>query len=235
MEIPALADLLDLQEVDLEIDRLLDQRQNLPELAQYKEANEARVEAEAKLSDVRERLRETSLQLDKAEGELEMTEIKLSESETRLYSGGMNARETENKRLEVRQLTERRGKMEEEVLELLDVREGLQAEMEAAEQEAARLRDAETDLEQRIAAAWKDIDLKLGRKEARKAEIAQTIPDDLLTTYEKLRRIKEGVAIARLENGQCGGCHLTLSAAEQKEARQSDPPLCVHCRRMLVL
>lgn len=235
MEIPALADLLDLQEVDLEIDRLLDQRQNLPELAQYKEAHQARVEAEAKLADLQERLRDTSLQLDKAEGELELTEIKLSESETRLYSGGMNARETENKRLEVRQLTERRGKMEEDVLELLDVREGLQGEVEAAEQEADRLREAETDLEQRIAAAWKDIDLKLGRKEASKAEIAQTIPEELLDRYEKLRRSKEGVAIARLDNGQCGGCHLSLSAAEQKEARQSDPPLCVHCRRMLVL
>lgn len=235
MEIPALADLLDLQEVDLEIDRLLDQRQNLPELSEYKVANQGRVEADAKLSDLRERLHETALQLDKAEGELELTEIKLSESETRLYSGGMNARETENKRLEVRQLTERRGKMEEDVLELLDVREGLQAEVEAAEEEAAQRRDVESDLERRIAAAWKDIDLKLGRKEARKAEIAQTIPEELLSRYEKLRRSKEGVAIARLDHGQCGGCHLSLSATEQKEARQTDPPLCVHCRRMLVL
>ena len=235
MEIPALADLLDLQDVDLEIDRLLDQRQNLPELEQYKQAHSDRVAADEKLHALQERLRETNLQLDKSEGELELTEIKLSETETRLYSGGMNARETENMRLEVKHLGERRGKMEEDVLELLDVREGLQSEVEAADEDATRLRDSESRLEQRIAAAWKEIDLQIGRRENRKSEIAAEIPEELLERYEKLRRTKEGVAIARLDHGQCGGCHLSLSATEQKEARQTDPPLCVHCRRMLVL
>ncbi len=47
MEIPALADLLDLQDVDLQIDRLLERRQGLPELEQYRQANAARVEAES--------------------------------------------------------------------------------------------------------------------------------------------------------------------------------------------
>lgn len=235
MEIPALADLLDLQDVDLEIDRLLDQRQNLPELEQYKQAHAERVAAEEALATLQEQLRETNLQLDKSEGELELTEIKLSETETRLYSGGMNARETENMRLEVKQLGERRGRMEEDVLELLDVRERLQGEVEAAEEEAEQLRDAESRLEQQIAAAWKEIDLQIGRRENRKSEIAAEIPEELLDRYEKLRRTKEGVAIARLDHGQCGGCHLSLSATEQKEAAQSDPPLCVHCRRMLVL
>ena len=235
MEIPALADLLDLQDVDLQIDRLLDRRQNLPELERYKEANRARTEAEQELNELRERLRETELALDKAEGELELTEIKLSETETRLYSGGMNARETENMRLEVKHLRERKGSMEEDVLEMLDVREDLQEQVSKAEDEAGIRRAAETQLEQEIAAAWKEIDLELGRREARKAEIAADIPDDLLTRYERLRQSKEGVAIARLENGQCGGCHLTLSNTEQAEAKESDPPLCVHCRRMLVL
>jgi len=235
VEIPALADLLDLQDMDIEIDRLLDQRQNLPELEQYKMAHGDRLAADEKLQGLQDRLRETNLQLDKSEGELELTEIKLSETETRLYSGGMNARETENMRLEVKHLGERRGTMEEHVLELLDVREGLQAEVETAEQDAARLRESEGKLEQQIAAAWKEIDLQIGRRENRKSEIAGGIPEELLDRYERLRRTKEGVAIARLDHGQCGGCHLSLSATEQKEARQTDPALCVHCRRMLVL
>jgi hypothetical protein len=45
MEIPALADLLDLQAVDLEIDRLLERRQSLPELAEYRTANGCGVRA----------------------------------------------------------------------------------------------------------------------------------------------------------------------------------------------
>ena len=62
-----------------------------------------------------------------------------------------------------------------------------------------------------------------------------SIPDDLIEVYERLRQTKQGVAIGRLDDGQCGGCHLHLSAAEQLEAAGSDPPRCVHCRRLLVL
>lgn len=235
MEIPALADLLDLQEVDLQIDRLLDQRQNLPELEQYKVANQNRTESQKIVDGLTADLRQMSLDLDKSEGELELAEIKLSETETRLYSGGMNARETENMRLEVEQLGARKEKMEERVLELLDGRETLEAELEQAKQKLEAATAVEKELEEAIGAAWKHIDLEVGRREARKSEIVTDVPDDLLARYEKLRRTKEGVAVGRLEHGQCGGCHLTLSTTEQNEANESDPPLCVHCRRILVI
>lgn len=235
MEIPALADLLDLQDVDLEIDRLLDQRQNLPELEQYKAANAARVEAEEQAAALADELKQMNLDLDKAEGELELTEIKLSETETRLFSGGMNARETENMRLEVQQLKSRKEKMEETVLELLDSRESLESQVEDAEGTVASTKATEQELESSIGQAWREIDLQVGRFEGRKSGIVEGIPEDLLARYEKLRRTKEGVAVGRLEHGQCGGCHLALSTTEQNEAKESDPPLCVHCRRILVM
>ncbi|MDH3249578.1 MAG: hypothetical protein OEQ47_11480 [Acidimicrobiia bacterium] len=235
MEIPALADLLDLQDVDLEIDRLLDQRQNLPELERYKGANAARIEAEQHAAALAAELKLMNLDLDKGEGELELTEIKLSETETRLYSGGMNARETENMRLEVQQLKGRKERMEESVLELLDGRESLEARLEEANGAVESTKTAEQELESAIGQAWKEIDLQVGRFEARKSGIVEGIPEELLARYEKLRRTKEGVAVGRLEHGQCGGCHLALSTTEQNEAKESDPPLCVHCRRILVM
>ena len=40
--------------------------------------------------------------------------------------------------------------------------------------------------------------------------------------------------VGALIEGVCGACHLKLSAAEEHEARQEDPPRCVHCRAILV-
>ena len=137
--------------------------------------------------------------------------------------------------VEVQQLKDRQGKMEESVLELLDAREGLEARLSEAESTVESTRAVEQELESAIGAAWKEIDLTVGRFEQRKSGIVEGIPEDLLTRYEKLRRTKEGVAVGRLEHGQCGGCHLALSTTEQNEARESDPPLCVHCRRILVM
>lgn len=235
MEIPALADLLDLQEVDLQIDRLLERRQSLPELEEYRAADARRVEladAKAALDAESETLH---LDLDRAEGELEMIEAKLDESETRLYAGGMSGRETEHKQLEVESLKGQRGAMEERVLGLLDTKEALDARLETATADLEQAQQAEQRLEATIAQAWKEIDLEIGRREQRKADIVPSIPPDLLELYETLRTTKEGVAVGRLDNGQCGGCHLHLSAPEQAEAAETDPPRCVHCRRILVL
>ncbi len=234
MEIPALADLLDLQEVDLQIDRLLDRRQSLPELAEYRSANEARRQAETRREEVAGRHRQMSLDLDKAEGELEILEARLSESETRLYAGGMSGRETEHKQLEVTSLKGQQSALEERVLKLLDLREALDAELAAADEEIAAALTVEKRLEEVIAAQWKEIDLELGRREQRKAEMTPGIPAELMELYETLRKTKEGVAVGRLEHGSCGGCHLSLSAPEQSEAREYDPPRCTHCRRILV-
>jgi len=235
MEIPALADLLDLQDLDLQIDRLIERRQGLPELDEYKAANAERVEAETESNRLAGEMRVLDLDVDKAEGELEILEAKLSEAETRLYAGGMSAKETEHKRLEVRSLGGQKEAMEERVLELLDTRDALSESVAAAARRLATAEEDERRLEAVIKDAWKEIDAELGRKEARKAEMVPTIPPDLLEIYEKLRQTKQGVAIGSLVAGQCGGCHLHLSAAEQKEAAESDPPRCVHCRRLLVL
>ena len=235
MEIPALADLLDLQEVDSQIDRLLERRQGLPELEQYRAANARRVELEEARDDLIEQRRRLGLELDKAEGELEILESKLEESETRLYAGGMSSRETEHKQQEVISLKAQRSTMEERVLTYLDQAEEMDGRVRAATVAADEAARIEKELEGIIGAAWKEIDLELGRREARKAEIAPSIPDDLLELYETLRGTKEGVAVGRLDGNQCQGCHLALSAPEQAEAREYDPPRCVHCRRILVI
>ncbi len=235
MEITGLSDLLDLQEVDLGIDRLLHHRQTLPELAAYQEAS-ARFELlEAQHEKLFQEMRGLERDSDKAEGELELIEIKLKESETRLYAGGMSGRETEQKRLEVQALRGQQGTMEERVLQVLDRLDPLRAEVGRLEREKAEMAEEVKRLEEVIAAAWREIDAQIARREERKVDIAAPIPPGLVKLYEQLRRTKEGVAVGRLDGGVCGGCHLSLSLPEQSEAADWDPPRCIHCMRILVI
>ena len=234
MQLTSLADLLDLQEIDLQIDRLLDQRQSLPELDAYKQAHE-KVQARQADRDVEAaELRTIELDLDKAEGELELLEIKLEEHETRLFAGGMSARETEHMRLEVQSLKGQQGALEERVLGMLEAVDPARSKVAAIDEELSDIAAEKDRLEADIKAQWKAIDAELARKEERKAEALAPIPPDLLELYEKLRGIKEGVAVASYDHAVCGGCHMTLSPAEEEEAFKSDLPRCVHCRRLLV-
>ena len=234
MEILSLADLLDVQGLDLQIDRLLEQRQSLPELEEYKVVHQSLKDLEAEHKTGAGALRELELALDKSEGELELLELKLDEHETRLFAGGMSGRETEHMRLEVQSLKGQREAMEEKVLLLLD---GIDPERDAVKDLKSKIATAKkqkSGLESSIKSQWKKIDAELARKEERKSEAIIPIDDDLLELYEKLRRLKEGVAVAAFDHGVCGGCHMTLSPAEQEEALADDLPRCVHCRRILV-
>ncbi len=168
MEIPAYSDLLDLQEVDLEIDRLLHQRSSLPELDEYRAVDERRKAAEEQTAGIRGRDRTAGLELDKAEGELEIIEAKLQEAETRLYAGGMSGKETEHKRLEVQSLRGQQEAMETKVLHLIDAKEQIDAELAEAEKLVAELGARESQLEAVIKEAWKEIDAVLNRREASK-------------------------------------------------------------------
>lgn len=234
MQLTSLADLLDVQELDTQIDRLLDDRQSLPELEPYKSSHERLLELEKSLGNARSELKDLELAVDKAEGELQLLEIKLEEHETRLFAGGMSARETEHMRLEVQSLKGQKGAMEEKVLGLLERLDPARDEVEKLEAEASSLTREKERLEATIKEQWKRIDAEIARKEERKAEAIEPIPHELVDLYEKLRRIKEGVAVASFDHGVCGGCHMALSPTEQKEAFSDDLPRCVHCRRLLV-
>lgn len=234
MQPTLLADLLDLQEIDLQIDRLLDERQSLPELEKYKSTHEQVTSTQKARDEAGVELKELELELDKAEGELELLELKLEEHETRLFAGGMSARETEHMRLEVQSLQGQKGVLEEKVLTLLDRVDPAREKVTVIESELDQLEGEKEELEGIIKREWKRIDSELARKEERKEEAIAPIDPDLLELYDKLRDIKEGVAVASYDHGVCGGCHMTLSPAEETEAFQTELPRCVHCRRILV-
>ena len=234
MELTSLVDLLDVQELDSKIDRLLDRRSGLPELAKYKAAHARLEELASDRTDAAANLRELELDFDKSEGELEMLEAKLTEHETRLFAGGMSARETEHMRLEVQSLAGQKEAMEERVLAMLEDVDPARDAVATLDKEIAEVESEKTQLESVIKEEWKSIDGELARKEERKKEALEPVPTELVEIYEDLRGRKEGVAIGRLENGVCGGCHMALSSAEQAEALAAEIPRCVHCRRILV-
>ncbi|MBT8207974.1 MAG: hypothetical protein KJO18_06860 [Acidimicrobiia bacterium] len=233
-EFRSLADLLDLQSVDLDIDRLLFQRQHLPALEAYKDAHAKAESLTKELTSVRAALVEATRGLDRANGELDLAGTKLHSEENRLFAGGLGAREVQHLRQEVEMLKRKKTEEEDVILELMETKEDLEAkEADLADQEqAAVARRAE--IESEVSESWKQIDAEIAKKEVRKADIAPLIEEELMELYDELRVSKDGVAVGRLADGQCGGCHLKLTAAEQSQVVKSDPPRCPHCRRILV-
>lgn len=234
-DLKSLQDLLDLQALDTDIDRLLDRRANLPELAAYKQAHADLTHLEAQLTARSHRSREVELAFDKADGEMKLEEAKAEREVQRLYAGGLSARDATFLRDEVEMLRRRISEREDEILVLMEEREQLDTEIASLEAEREAVAAEKGRIEAVVADAWKVIDADVARLEERKAAVIPLIDAELLSLYEDIRPSHEGVAVARLGEGVCGGCHLALSAAEQVQAAKRFPARCIHCNRIIVL
>jgi predicted nucleic acid-binding Zn-ribbon protein len=230
--------LLSVQEHDSAVDRLRHRRTTMPERAELAKLEDDLATLEGQLVEVTGRRDEVSRRQKRFEDELALVEGKIAEISARLYSGAITIpRELQAMQGEVESLRKRAGSLEDEVLEAMSDREPLDEEIARLEGERAR-RDAEGGrLRAAIAELEASIDAELVSEQAAREEAAATLPADLSALYERLRTQLGGIGAARLVNGRCAGCHLTLPATELDRIRKEPPDAvirCDQCGRLLV-
>jgi len=229
--------LLELQDVDLAIDRL---RTRLSELESQGEVRETR----ARVASTEARLGELQLSLDaltreqrRVESDVDSLELKIAAEQRRLFDGTVaNAKELQSIEHEVENLRGRKTRMEDQVLEKMEQRELLEKQSPPLEADVAAARERLAEIERTSAAELIQVERELAERSAQRAVLAKEFSDDLLELYEDLRRQKKGVAAVALVEGVCQGCHQKLSPLYLDRLRRSDGiRRCEYCRRILVV
>lgn len=228
-----ISDLFQLQSTDLalakERSRLLEIQAALQEPERLREAQETVTALEAEVQ------RWRSQQQD-AELEIRGLKEKIAGTDSLLMSGRVsNPKELESHQANVDSMRRH--------VDMLEDR-GVEALLHLEESGTA-LAEAQTRL-QRVQSEWaqerrsliqegKALQVDFNRqREARKRQAAALAPD-LLHLYEDLRRRKGGVALARVSDGSCGACYVSLPTgvvSEARSARQS-AVYCPSCGRIL--
>ncbi|MEJ5253736.1 MAG: C4-type zinc ribbon domain-containing protein [Acidimicrobiales bacterium] len=226
----AFEDLLKLQEHDTRIDQLRHRLSTLPERA----ARDAHLEQVAHHDEITGALAARRDELARSqrriEDEVATLAAKVEEVDRKLYSGTVTSpRELQALQDDLDSLRRRQRELEDEILELMEQIEPLDQQLAARAAERADLDRQGVELEAALAQVESGIDAELSALQAERAAIEQAIPADLLAHYENLRRRLHGIAVARLVGGQCGGCHLSLSAVELDRIKHEPPDALVHC------
>jgi predicted nucleic acid-binding Zn-ribbon protein len=229
--------LLDLQAEDSAIKRLNERRGALPEAARLAEVNDQLAELTADIEIATKQRDEIAREQARLEGEIELIEQKIKREEERMYSGGVsNPKELSALQAEVASLKKKKSSVEDGLIEVMDQNEHASSTLESLTQERMTFTAEADELNQKVTALTGDIDIELQQHNAARAEIAPSIPADLLTMYDKLREAKGGVGAARLEGGTCQGCHTKLPAVEAERIRgEGGLQRCDNCRRILVV
>jgi predicted nucleic acid-binding Zn-ribbon protein len=168
------------------------------------------------------------------ERDLEQNASEKAKRDTKLYEVKTN-KEYSAVLAEIEGLKVDKGRIEEEILGLMEAQEQMSREVAEAE---GRLKRQEQEGKAQEAAATDDqraweADLAVVRAE--RDSLARDVPRDLLTQYTRLLRGRGGLAVAVVgSNGICTGCRLSLTPQRFNELRQSSQILtCEGCGRIL--
>jgi predicted nucleic acid-binding Zn-ribbon protein len=236
--VSAFGDLLRVQEHDTALDRLRHRRETLPELARLASVTEQLVGLEAARVDAAARAGQAARAQKALEDELSSVEAKAAALDARLYSGAVTVpRELQAMQAETEALRARRSVLEDEVLEAMGVRELLDDEVGALDRRRDELDADGARLRALIAESQTAIDAELASEQAARESTAAAVPPDLARLYEQLRSRLDGIGVAPLANGRCGGCHLALPSTEIDRIRREPPDAlvrCDQCGRILV-
>ena len=228
--------LLDLQEADTALGRLQARRRALEDGSELAAVRADADAADNRLGELRLRLDEVGRDQSRFEHEIDSMTQKEQADQQRMYDGSIvNAKELEALQHEIASVHKRRSDREDELLALLELRENLEAEAVAAEQQAAALRVRAEEAASAATDELARIETDVVEGTTRRAAIAAEIDAEVLELYDDLRRQKKGIGAAALVDGVCQACHEQLSAVELDRLKRAEGVRrCEHCRRILV-
>jgi hypothetical protein len=224
--------LFNLQQIDDEIDALRADEEEIPRLKEEAQAEVREIEEELKTH------RQEALDLAKLrkqkELEMEETAQKRAKFQAQQFQVKTN-REYEALQHEIVSLETQVSAFEDQILEILDRSEKVAqavAENEkalAAAVEKVRLEHAELD--EKGARLAREIEVKAGARSG----LASGLQEKLLDRYERIRDVKDGLAVATVKNGACSGCFRRIPPQEMQILRRSDRILtCEGCGRLIM-
>ena len=221
-----------LQQIDLEFQR---DQQALNEIENELNDNKALVAAQSELAWQKQKLEVARKEQKSAEWELEDLQEKVKNINNKLYSGTTkNPKELVNLEKEAKSLKSKIGSKEDELLELMGQIEELGAEIKTASGRLQLLQQEWQQRQEALSRGKTGIEAKLGGLAQSRQGLAQQIDSEVLGLYEQIRLMR-GQAVAKVEQGRCQGCHITLPTSQWQKAKAGDLVQCSSCNRILYL
>jgi predicted nucleic acid-binding Zn-ribbon protein len=224
--------LYQLQEVDLAVES---NERALKQVVSQMGESQAVARAQSQLELEKQRLEESRRKQQSAEWEIDDIVTKLTTAEETLFSGRIkNPKELTNLQHEVDVLKARRNQLEEKALEIMDQVEQSETKVAKISSELEILTAEWQRQQQQLSDEAERLRGVLAELEHKRRLLAGEIDPQAFEFYQELRKEK-GTAVARVEQGICRGCRISLPTTELQQARSGDLVQCSSCGRILFL
>lgn len=221
-----------LQEIDLELES---NEQALRQITSQLGESEVVVGARDKLNLEQQRLEELKRQQHSVEWEIDGITSKLTTTEKELYSGKIgNPKELANLQQEIDGLKARRNQIEEKALETMEQVELATRSAATLDSELKALEAAWQSQQQQLSTDSEQLQTLLSNLKHKRQLLAAEIDPQVIEVYHDLKKQK-GTAVAKVEQGICRGCRISLPITELQRTRSGNLVRCSSCGRILFL
>jgi predicted nucleic acid-binding Zn-ribbon protein len=224
--------LYQLQDVDLEIEST---GQALGRLTSQLGDNHVVLEAKTRLASTQQRLDELQHRQRDAEAETDDLGSKLKAVEEQLYGGRINnPKELTSLQHEAELFKAKRNQLEDGVLAIMNEVEQAETGVALAGTELQQLETDWHQQQQRLAAEIETLKSKLSELGHKRGTLSSAIDSSATAVYDELRK-QRGQAVARVEQGICRACRISLPSSDLQQVRSSNLVRCSSCGRILFL
>lgn len=224
--------LYQLQEVDLELEST---ERTLRQVTDKIGESEEVVRVRGRLASEQQHLEELRHQQHSLEWEVDDLGTKIAKIEQKLYGGSIgNPKELASFQQEAEGMKLRRGQLEDKTLDIMDRVERAAASVDTTVSELKTLEDKWQGEQQQLSAEAEQLKTTLSELGQKRQRLSSEIDTEMVELYQQLKKQK-GTAVARVEQGMCRGCRISLSASESQRARSGGLTQCSSCGRILFL
>jgi predicted nucleic acid-binding Zn-ribbon protein len=224
--------LYELQELDLEIQS--DERALKQVTSQLGESQEV-LEAQEQLQSEQQRFEELKHQQHSAEWEIDDITTKIAAAEESLFSGRIkNPKELASLQHEVETFKSRRGQLEEKALSVIDQVEQAEAAVAGTTSRLGNLTADWQRQQKQLADEMARLKAALSDLKEKWRQLSGQVEPETIEFYQQLRS-RKGTAVARVEQGICRGCRISLPITDLQRARGNNLVQCSSCGRILFL
>ncbi|MFF1555063.1 zinc ribbon domain-containing protein [Rhodococcus erythropolis] len=220
--------LLDLAGVDAELTRITHRRGALPEQQEVERLEAERISRKDASVAVEIQIDDIDRDIRKLEGEVDAVRQREDRDRALLQSGSVGAKQLTELEHELGSLVRRQGLLEDELLEVMEQREALQADHDHAGAQLSQAEEELIDAKRRRDDAVADLDKAQERCAADRERLVGEFPADFLAVYEKQRTLG-GPGAALLQARRCGACRIEIDRGEISRIAATPADVVVRC------
>jgi len=224
--------LYELQEVDLTIEA---REQALKQIVGQLGESQVVLNTRSKLASEEQRLEELGHKQHSLEWEIDDITTKITKAEEELYSGRVgNPKELANLQHEIEVLKSKRSELEDRTIEVMEQVDGAETGVETLKGELKTLEAEWQAQQEKLKVDKEHLEAELVSLKQKREAVSAQVDSGAVDFYLGLKKQK-GTAVAKVEQGVCRGCRISLSNAEMQRARGGDLVQCSSCGRILFL